>query len=385
MINPEVVMQLCIARALEFKGKTMRNPTVGAAVVRDDNILEIDAHRFYGGSHAEVNVLEKVGYLAKGADLYVTLEPCASYGKTPPCVNAIIEAGIKRVFIGVIDPDPLNSGKGFKALRENNIETYVGFEKKACAELIEDFTKSIIEKTTYNIIKIAQSLDGKTATRNRDSLWITNESSREYAHYLRSTCDGILVGINTVLQDNPRLDVRLKNYVESGPKKIVLDTYLKIDEKCRLVEMYSNDLIIFTGKNIERTKKDKLLSMGISIYECGTDNKDLINIKEVSENLLGINILRLLIEGGSTVHGTFLDNNDIDYAYFFIAPVIIGGQSAISSIGGKGVSTVREAHRLKSQHSQNFEDDFLIEGKLKDYSFYVLEQTDKISRLCSQV
>jgi diaminohydroxyphosphoribosylaminopyrimidine deaminase/5-amino-6-(5-phosphoribosylamino)uracil reductase len=155
-----MVMQLCIAKELEFKGKTKRNPTVGAAVVKDDKIIEVDAHKFYGGKHAEVNVLQKVGDVAKGADLYVTLEPCATYGKTPPCINTIVDAGIKRVFIGVIDPNPLNAGKGFKALRDNHIETYVGFGKKACAELIEDFTKSIMEKRSYNIIKIAHSLDG---------------------------------------------------------------------------------------------------------------------------------------------------------------------------------------------------------------------------------
>jgi diaminohydroxyphosphoribosylaminopyrimidine deaminase/5-amino-6-(5-phosphoribosylamino)uracil reductase len=380
-----MVMQLCIAKALEFKGKTKRNPTVGAAVVKDDKIIEVDAHKFYGGKHAEVNVLQKVGDVAKGADLYVTLEPCATYGKTPPSINTIVDAGIKRVFIGVIDPNPLNAGKGFKALRDNHIETYVGFEKKACAELIEDFTKSIVKNSTYNIIKIAQSLDGKIATNSRDSRWITGNTSREYAHYLRSTCDGILVGINTVLHDNPRLDVRLKDYVESGPKKIVLDTFLKIDEKCKLIEMYRKDLIIFTGKNIETSKKDKLLSMGISIYECNTNKKNFINIKEVLETLLGLNILRVLVEGGSTVHGAFLDNNEIDYAYFFIAPIIIGGHKAISSIDGEGVSLIKDAHKLRNLHHQYFEDDFLIDGKLNDYSGYVLEQTDKISRLCSQV
>jgi diaminohydroxyphosphoribosylaminopyrimidine deaminase/5-amino-6-(5-phosphoribosylamino)uracil reductase len=202
---------------------------------------------------------------------------------------------------------------------------------------------------------------------------------------LRSTCDGILVGINTVLHDNPRLDVRLKDYVESGPKKIVLDTFLKIDEKCKLIEMYRKDLIIFTGKNIETSKKDKLLSMGISIYECNTNKKNFINIKEVLETLLGLNILRVLVEGGSTVHGAFLDNNEIDYAYFFIAPIIIGGHKAISSIDGEGVSLIKDAHILRNLHHQYFEDDFLIDGKLNDYSGYVLEQTDKISRLCSQV
>jgi len=146
LIDPERVMQLCVAKALEFKGKTKRNPAVGAAIVKDGKILAVDAHRSYGENHAEVNVLQKVGDLARNADLYVTLEPCSCYGKTPPCTKAIIDAGIKRIFIGVVDPNPTNSGKGIRALRNSNIEVYLGFNKEACAQLIEDFTKSILEK-----------------------------------------------------------------------------------------------------------------------------------------------------------------------------------------------------------------------------------------------
>lgn len=383
LIDPDLVMQLCIAKAFEFKGKTKKNPTVGAAIVKEGKILEIDAHREFGCEHAEINVLKKVGGLAKGADLYVTLEPCSTYGKRPPCVNAIINAGVKRVFIGVVDPNPLNIGKGIKALRDNNIETFLGFCKKSCAELIEDFTKSILEKTTYNILKVAQSLDGRIATKTGDSKWITNTSSREYVHYIRSTCDGILVGINTIMNDNPRLDVRLNGYEGLGPKKIVLDTFLKIDEKYKLIELYSKDLIIFTGKRISQRKKDKLVAKGITIYESNINESGLINIKEVTQKLLELNILRLFIEGGAKVHGTFLDNNHIDYSYFFFAPIIIGGRSAISSVDGLGATQIQNAHKLFNIHYNRFEDDFLICGKLKDYSSYVLEKTEGISKLCS--
>jgi diaminohydroxyphosphoribosylaminopyrimidine deaminase/5-amino-6-(5-phosphoribosylamino)uracil reductase len=377
-------MQLCIAKALEYKGKTKTNPTVGAAVVKNGEIVAIDAHRAFGEGHAEFNVLKKVGEFAKGADLYVTLEPCATYGKTPPCINAILEAGIKRVFIGVIDPNPLNSGKGFNALRKHKVETYVGFQKEACAELIEDFTKITLKKRTYNILKVGQSLDGKIATKKRDSYWITSNSSREYVHFLRSTCDGILVGINTVLIDNPLLNVRLEGFEERGLKKIVLDTILKIDEECELIKRYSEDLIIFTGNSIDKKKKERLLSKGVQISECGINERGLINLEEVVVKLLDYSIVRVLVEGGATVHGSFLDYDDIDYVYFFTAPLIIGGKSAVTSIGGEGVEFVREAHRLKKVQYQQFEEDLLIQGKLKDYSGYVLEQTEKISKLCLQ-
>jgi diaminohydroxyphosphoribosylaminopyrimidine deaminase/5-amino-6-(5-phosphoribosylamino)uracil reductase len=380
-----MVMQLCIAKAHEFKGKTKRNPTVGAAIVREGEILDVDAHRFYGESHAEVNVLQKVGEMARNADLYVTLEPCSSYGKTPPCTKTIIDAGIKRVFIGVVDPNPINSGKGMRALREGNIEVYLGFNKEACARLIEDFTKSILKKRTYNILKVAQSLDGKIATKKGDSRYITNTSSREYAHYIRSACDGILIGINTVLQDNPRLDVRLKGDENAGPKKIVLDTCLKIEENCNLICLYAKDLIIFTGKKISQYKRDRLLLKGVSIYECNVSERGIIDPKEISEKLLELNILRVLIEGGAKVHGTFLDNNEIDYSYFFFAPIIIGGESSVSSIGGVGVSLIKNAHKLDNLLFRRFENDLLIEGKLKDYTYYVLEKTENISKLCSQV
>lgn len=385
LIDPDLVMQLCIAKAFEFKGKTKINPTVGAALVKEGKILGIDAHREFGCEHAEINVLKKVGALAKGADLYVTLEPCATYGKTPPCVNTIINSGVKRVFIGVVDPNPLNTGKGIKVLRDNNIEVFLGFCKKACAELIEDFTKSILEKTTYNILKVAQSLDGRIATKTGDSKWITNASSREYAHYIRSTCDAILVGINTIMNDNPILDIRLKGYEGFGPKKIVLDTFLKIDEKCKLIEFYSKDLIIFTGKHISQTKKNKLMDKGITIYESNVNEAGLINVKEVTKKLLELNILRVFIEGGAKVHGDFLDNNEVDYSYFFFAPIIIGGKSSISSVDGLGATQIQYAHKLINVHYRRFEDDFLIEGKLKDYSSYVLEKTESVSKLCSQV
>jgi diaminohydroxyphosphoribosylaminopyrimidine deaminase/5-amino-6-(5-phosphoribosylamino)uracil reductase len=385
LINPEMVMQQCIAKAIEFKGKTKRNPTVGAAIVRDGEILDIDGHRLYGENHAEVNVLQKVGEMARNADLYVTLEPCSSYGKTPPCTKTIIDAGIKRVFIGVVDPNPINSGKGIKDLRDGNIEVYLGFNKEACARLIEDFTKSILKKRTYNILKVAQSLDGKIATKKGDSRYITNTSSREYVHYIRSTCDGILVGINTVLQDDPRLDVRLKGDENVGPKKIVLDTYLKIEENCNLISFYAKDLIIFTGKKTSQHKRDRLLQKGVSIYECNVGEKGIIDPKEISEKLLELNILRVLIEGGAKVHGNFLDNEEIDYSYFFFAPIIIGGESSISSIGGVGVSLVKNAHKLNNLLFRRFENDLLIEGKLNDYTYYVLEKTENISKLCSQV
>jgi len=380
-----MVMQQCIAKAIEFKGKTKRNPTVGAAIVRDGEILDIDGHRLYGENHAEVNVLQKVGEMARNADLYVTLEPCSSYGKTPPCTKTIIDAGIKRVFIGVVDPNPINSGKGIKDLRDGNIEVYLGFNKEACARLIEDFTKSILKKRTYNILKVAQSLDGKIATKKGDSRYITNTSSREYVHYIRSTCDGILVGINTVLQDDPRLDVRLKGDENVGPKKIVLDTYLKIEENCNLISFYAKDLIIFTGKKTSQHKRDRLLQKGVSIYECNVGEKGIIDPKEISEKLLELNILRVLIEGGAKVHGNFLDNEEIDYSYFFFAPIIIGGESSISSIGGVGVSLVKNAHKLNNLLFRRFENDLLIEGKLNDYTYYVLEKTENISKLCSQV
>jgi len=208
LVNPYIVMQEAVQLALMGKGYTLTNPIVGAIVVKNDKIIGRGYHTGFGMPHAEIEALHSCEESPKGADLYVTLEPCSTYGKTPPCTDAIIKAGIKRVFIGVADPNPLNSGKGIDLLLNHGVEVFLGFDEELCAEIIEDFTKYIYTKKPYVTLKAAASIDGKIATVTGDSKWITNESSRIYVHYLRSISDAILVGIGTILADNPHLNVR---------------------------------------------------------------------------------------------------------------------------------------------------------------------------------
>ncbi|MDY6820782.1 MAG: bifunctional diaminohydroxyphosphoribosylaminopyrimidine deaminase/5-amino-6-(5-phosphoribosylamino)uracil reductase RibD [Deferribacterota bacterium] len=377
-------MNKCIAKALEYKGHTKLNPVVGAAVVKDGKIIAIDAHRRFGSKHAEVNVLEKAGNEAFGSDLYVTLEPCSVYSKTPPCVHKIVEGGIKRVFIGVADPNPYNYGKGISFLRDKGVEVYIGFQMEGCAKIIEDFTKYILRGEPYYIVKIAQSLDGKIATKNLDSRWITNSSSRAYVHYIRSTCDAILVGINTVKTDDPLLDVRFFGENVNNPKKVVLDAKLSIDESSNLVRKYPKDLIIFTGNNVSKLKVDKLKEKGVKVINCNVSDEGFIDLSEVSRNLTNLNILRVLVEGGSNIFGSFFDKNIADYAYFFCAPIIIGGRDGVSSVGGNGVDSIKDATKILDPLIQRFEDDIMIYGKIKDYSRYVIKKTEKVAMRCSQ-
>ncbi|MEF3255577.1 MAG: bifunctional diaminohydroxyphosphoribosylaminopyrimidine deaminase/5-amino-6-(5-phosphoribosylamino)uracil reductase RibD, partial [Deferribacterales bacterium] len=208
MVNPLIVMQEAVQLALMGKGYTMTNPTVGAVIVKNGEIIGRGYHTGFGMPHAEVEALKDCSEDPKGADLYVTLEPCSSYGKTPPCTEAIIKAGIKRVFIGVVDPNPQNSGKGIEKLLDAGIEVFLGYAEDLCAEIIEDFAKYIYTGKPYITLKAAASIDGKIATVDGDSKWISNESSRIYVQYMRSVSDAILVGINTVESDNPLLNVR---------------------------------------------------------------------------------------------------------------------------------------------------------------------------------
>jgi diaminohydroxyphosphoribosylaminopyrimidine deaminase/5-amino-6-(5-phosphoribosylamino)uracil reductase len=374
----------CINIAMESKGNTKINPSVGAAIVKDGAILALDCHRAFGAEHAEINVMNQAGSLCRGADLYVTLEPCASTGKTPPCVSRIVENGIKRVFIGVIDPNPENCGKGVRFLKAHNVEVFIGFAKSECAKLIEDFTKYIVKKIPYYTLKIAQSIDGKIATKTGNSKWITSKTSRDYVSFLRSINDAILVGINTVLIDNPQLTIRLKNFNKTAPFKIVLDTTLKIDENCKLFEDHPDRVVICTTENANSVKKKKLIDKGIKLYTCKKDNAGRIDLYDLSRLLIDLKIVRVLVEGGSNIFGSFIDCNLADLIYIFNAPIIIGGRQALSSIGGEGANEVACAKKIKVTSINKFEDDILIEAVINDYRDYLFDLTDRVARECLQ-
>lgn len=372
-------MQEAVQLALMGKGYTLTNPIVGAVVVKNDRIIGRGYHTGFGMPHAEIEALKSCEESPEGADLYVTLEPCSTYGKTPPCTEAIIKAGIKRVFIGVADPNPINSGKGIDLLLNNGIEVFLGFNEDLCAEIIEDFTKYIYTKKPYVTLKAATSIDGKIATKTGDSKWITNESSRIYVHYLRSISDAVLVGIGTVLADNPHLNVR--NFSrDKEPFKIVLDTHLKIPEDASVVKEWGKNLIIATSTD-SKEKIDALSRYGVKIILCG--KKDgLIDLKELADKLIQLNILNLFVEGGSKVFASFLKEKLTDRIYLFTSNKIIGGDG-IPLFGSLGVTDIGGCITCRHVDTKRFEEDMLNVYKLTDYKKYVIELTQQHKNRCT--
>lgn len=380
MINPHKVMEEACQLALIGKGYTKTNPVVGAIVVKDSKIISRGYHTGFGNPHAEVEVINSAGEDVKGADLYVTLEPCSHYGKTPPCTKKIIEAGIKRVFIGVCDPNPLNAGNGILELLNHKIEVFLGFAENICAEIIEDFAKYIYTKTPYYTLKIAQTIDGKIATPTGESKWITSQSSRSYVHYLRSISDAVLVGINTVLADDPELTPRLV-FSENDPVKVVLDGNLKIPENSKLIKNFAEKLIVFTSRQAYNTEKSKkLINLGVRIFP-SEENQGFIDLRYISKKLIEDNLLNVLVEGGGQIFGNFLKNKMADKVNFFIAPKILG--DGVTSISHSGILKMSDALNLGEYSMKKFEDDILISSKLTDFSRKVLELTERNKNRCS--
>lgn len=380
MINPHKIMEEAAQLALLGKGYNKTNPVVGACVVKDSKIISRGYHTGFGKPHAEVEAIDNSLESVKGADLYVTLEPCAHYGKTPPCTKKIIESGIKRVFVGVVDPNPKMAGSGINELINNGIEVFVGFAENLCASLIEDFAKTIYANEPFYTLKIAQSLDGKIATKKGDSKWITSESSRIYTHYLRSISDAVLVGVNTVIKDDPNLNVRLLPS-ENDPLKVVLDSNLKIPVDCKLVKDFSEKLIIFTKEESLQLKKYKTLTeLGVKIYPCDTTEKGL-NIKTISRHLLNLNVMNVLVEGGSKIFGSFISSGSADKLNLFIAPLIIG--DGINSIQGISFDSIADCLKITDYNQRQFENDILITANFSNYKKNVLELTEKVRNRCS--
>ena len=351
---------------LAEKGRltTSPNPMVGALVVKNRKIIASAYHRRPGGLHAEAIALKRAGKIAKGAALYVNMEPCCHLGRTPPCAKAIIKSGIKKVFFSMIDPNPLNNGKGKKELEKNGIKVSVGLLDKEARKLNEVFIKYVTKKMPFVTIKAAESLDGKIATRTMDSKWITSEASRDYAHALRSEMDAVLVGVNTIIRDNPILTSRRNK----SPIKIVLDSYLRVPENANIFSRKSPVLNIVailrkTLKHKNAMKKiTRLGKKSVLVIACpGKNNR--IDLKWLLRELAELEISRLLVEGGGDTIAGFIEQGFADRALFFIAPKIIGGRNAVTSVEGKGIDRISQAIELKDVKVEMIGRDILVSGK----------------------
>lgn len=353
-------MRRAIELAQKARGWTNPNPLVGAVIVKNDRIIGEGYHERYGELHAERNAFKNLTESAEGATLYVTLEPCCHTGKQPPCTEAIIENKINRVVIGSRDPNALVSGKGVKQLREAGVEVVEDFMKEECDKLNPIFFYYIKEKKPYIALKFAMTLDGKIATSNGDSQWITGEKAREHVHNLRNDYKAILVGIGTVLADDSMLNSRIKN--ASQPVRIVVDSNLRIPLDSQIVKT-ANSLttIVATLPNNDQNKKKKLESHGIIILELGSDTTGKVSLEELITKLGEIGIDSVLVEGGGEINESFLQTDTVNHVYAYIAPKLIGGMEAKTPIEGNGIKALSNAKLLELENVLKLGDDLLLE------------------------
>jgi diaminohydroxyphosphoribosylaminopyrimidine deaminase/5-amino-6-(5-phosphoribosylamino)uracil reductase len=334
---------------------------VGAVLVKRGRVIGEGYHARAGEPHAEIVAIEKAGERAKGATLYLNLEPCTHYGKTPPCAPAVIEAGVAKVIIGMEDPNPLVKGRGVVRLKQAGLDVRVGILEKECTRLNEAFCKYMVQHEPFVILKVAATLDGKVATGNGESQWISGETSRRFVHRLRDQVDGVVVGIGTVLKDDPALTARIRG--GRDPYRIVFDSRLRVPEDAKVIDLSPSKTIVATTETASRDKIERLQKKGVRILI--SDSKSgKVDLKSVLSKLGEMGMMSLLLEGGSQLNGSFLDEGLIDKILLFLSPKLIGDPEAPGIFGGLGVASLKEAIPLKDLKVRRIGEDILLEGYL---------------------
>ncbi len=357
-------MRRAIELARKGEGRTSPNPVVGAVIVKGNKVLAEGYHKKAGGPHAEIEALKKAGKKAKGATLIVTLEPCCHFGKTPPCTDAIIKAGIRRVLIGARDPNPKVAGKGIKKLKEARVIVEPGLLKKEADRLVAPFSKFIKTGHPYVTLKAATSLDGKIATSSGESQWITGVKARQMVHGLRNRTDAILVGAGTAVKDDPRLSARLKGRKEYFPLRVVVDPSLRVPLSSQLFQSAKEGPVISIARPSKNVaKKKKLEKLGVEVIEVPGKSR-FIELKKILNILGQRGIVNLMIEGGSQLNALALESGIVDKVVWFLAPVLIGGRDAKSGFDGKGIPKLEDSLRLKEMTVTPVGDDLMLEGYL---------------------
>jgi diaminohydroxyphosphoribosylaminopyrimidine deaminase/5-amino-6-(5-phosphoribosylamino)uracil reductase len=364
---PQHHMECALSLARLAMGYTSPNPAVGAVVVRDGLAVGMGYTQPAGSEHAEVMALRQAGDKARGATMYVTLEPCSHYGRTPPCTQAIIDAGVLEVHIALLDPNPVVSGRGVGRLSESGIKTHIGMCQQEASEINEAYIKHITTGLPFVVAKFAMSLDGKIATKTGDSKWITSEEARKYAHALRHTVDAIMVGINTVVADNPRLTAKgcggRGGIGKMQPLRLVVDSKGKIPLDSHIFEA-PGEVLIAVAAPFDSAAREKLVGTGAEVVELPA-KEGSVDIVELLKLLGKREIVTVLVEGGGRLLGSLFDHNLVDKVLAFISPIIIGGCEAVS-VGGNGVENVAKALRLSRVDYKSFGDDILVSGYVEE-------------------
>lgn len=351
-------MKRAIDLAERARGRTWPNPLVGCVVVKDGTVIAEGYHHYFGGDHAERDALNKLALGdAEGATLYVTLEPCCHTGKTPPCCDLILEHKVARVVAGSLDPNPLVSGRGLQVLRDGGVEVTVGVLEEACDQQNLFFRHHMITGMPYVAQKYAMTLDGKIATGNGDSKWVSGPASREHVQLLRKSYASILVGIGTVLADDPLLTCRID--AKSPCIRVICDHQLRLPMTSQIVQTAGEvRTIVVCGAAAPTSREDELKTAGLEVWRMG----ERIVLRQLFRRMAEDGINSVLIEGGGSVHGSVLEEGLADRLYVYIAPKLVGGETAKSPVGGPGIPLMKDALRLVDIRLERLGEDILLEG-----------------------
>jgi len=357
-------MERALHLAREGLGKTSPNPSVGAVIVKEGVVVGEGFTQPPGGDHAERVALKQAGTLARGAALFVTLEPCFHHGRTPPCVPSILQAGIQEVHMAIIDPNPLVSGKGKAALEDAGVRTYVGEGEGEAREVMEAYLKHITTGLPFVTAKVAMSLDGKIATRTGESRWITGPKARAYVHQLRAASDAIMVGISTALRDDPQLTARdpEEQPLERQPVRVIVDSKARLPLKAQVLAL-PGSTILATAQKASPRKTEALRKAGAEVVTFPEDG-GLVDLQALIGWLGKRGVTSLLVEGGGRLWTSLVDLKAIDKLIVFVAPIIIGGRRAPTPVGGEGAARISEALRLSRVRVAQMGDDVAISGYL---------------------
>ncbi|HEY2989724.1 MAG TPA: bifunctional diaminohydroxyphosphoribosylaminopyrimidine deaminase/5-amino-6-(5-phosphoribosylamino)uracil reductase RibD [Candidatus Binatia bacterium] len=355
----ERYMRLALGLARKGAGRTSPNPMVGAVLVRGRRIVGTGYHQRAGGDHGEIVALKRAGARARGATLYINLEPCSHHGRTPPCAPAVIRAGVKRVVAGMADPNPLVAGRGFRKLRQAGIQVRAGVLEKESRRLNEAFSKYIIRRTPFVILKLAASLDGKIATSTGHSRWITGAEARRCVHEMRNRVDAIMVGVGTVLADEPQLTCRIPG--GRNPYRIVLDSGLRIPLTARVLRERGKTIIV-SGSRVSSRKVQAIQKLGAEVWRFPLRG-GAVPLASVLKKMGQREMTSLMIEGGATIATAALKEKVVDRVCFFYAPKIIGGDG-LDMIAPLGIKKTAGSVQIRDLAVQKIGDDLLVTGYL---------------------
>lgn len=362
--TPEFYMRRALELARKGQGRTSPNPMVGAVLVKNGQVVGEGYHRKAGSSHAEIEALRRAGKKARGADLYVNLEPCCHFGRTPPCTEAIISAGIQKVIVGMRDPNKPMRGKSFRQLKKNGVLVVTGTLRKECERLNEVFIKFVSTGHPFVLLKTAISLDGKIATGSGESQWITGAKAREKVHQIRNEVDAIVVGAGTVVKDDPYLTTRLKkkSAVAKHPVRVILDNEFLVSLESNVFKNADTQSVLYaTSSKLPVSRRDDLIRRGVDILLL-KEKKGGVDLLHLTQALGERDIASVLIEGGGEVNASALEAGIVDKIVVFVAPILIGGKDAPGPLGGDGVRRLADAFNIKNMTVNQIGNDLMLEG-----------------------